>query len=109
MKKTTLTMIGLLALALGGCATHSIAYRTGLNGGGKVTSERESYFLWGLAGGKTLKLDEICPAGVSTVKNRHTFGDQILAALTAGLYSPMTVTVECSGGEKAGLLVTPAE
>ena len=61
-KKPTFTMIGVLALALGGCATHSIAYKTGLNGGGKVQNERESYFLWGLAGGKTLKLDEICPA-----------------------------------------------
>jgi hypothetical protein len=45
-----------------------------------------------------LKANELCPEGVQAVEVVHTFGDQFLGCLTAGIYTPNTVRVTCAGG-----------
>lgn len=90
-------------VALSGC--YHVAYRTNKTPGGQVHTQKASFFLWGLAGGATFDLDTLCPSGVASVSDEKSFVDGLLAGVTAGLYTPMSVTVECAGG--AAYLIAP--
>ena len=88
----------LLAMALSACASHTIKYSTGKAAGGPVHQEKEAFFLWGLAGGNDIDLERLCPTGVAQIESRKGAGDAIMTWLTGGLYSPMSVEVQCAGG-----------
>jgi hypothetical protein len=99
-----------LALALTACSTHSIKYKNPTAaGGGTVHSERQSFFLWGLVGGSEIDLAQVCPSGVARIEDRNSFGDQLFAMFTGGLYSPRSVEIECVGGTAAVIEGVPAD
>lgn len=88
-----------LIVAATGCATHTIQYKNpSVPANGPAQSAKQSFFLWGLVGGGNVDLQQMCPAGVSQIQSQKGVGDQILTAVTGGLYSPMTVDVRCAGG-----------
>lgn len=100
MKKMQMALVVLgLAVAATGCATHTINYKNPTaQVGGPSQSAKQSFFLWGLVGGKEVNLDQMCPAGVAQIKSQTSVGDQIFSILTGGIYSPMSVDVQCAAG-----------
>lgn len=87
-----------LALATSACASHKIHYKNPtVPAAGETKSAKQSFFLWGLVGGSEVNLQQMCPAGVAAIESKNTFGDRFLTILTAGLYSPMSVDVQCGG------------
>ena len=95
--KTVLVTI-VTAIALSGCATHKINYTNPQTTPGAVSKHKQSFYLWGLVGGKEVDLAKACPAGVHAINSQSTPVDGILTGLTGGLYSPLTVQVTCAAG-----------
>ena len=94
-----LALASLAALALAGC--HVVKYDTGLPAGPRVVKIPLNFYLWGLVGNRVVDLDAACPGGAARWENRATAGDAIIDVVTAGIWSPRTVTVECiEGGGK---------
>jgi hypothetical protein len=100
MKKMQLAFVVLgLAFAATGCATHTINYKNpSMQTGGATQTAKQSFFLWGLVGGSEVDLDKMCPTGVSQIQSKTSVGDQIFTVLTGGIYSPMSVNVQCASG-----------
>jgi hypothetical protein len=98
MSGKTMIMGALVAMALSACSSHAIKYSTGKPAGGPVHQETEAFFLWGLAGGNDIDLEQLCPTGVASIESRKGAGDAIMTWLTGGLYSPMSVEVQCASG-----------
>lgn len=102
MKKQVM-LVGLgLVLAASGCATHKISYKNpSAQATGPVHEEKQAFFLWGLAGGSDVDLAKLCPGGVASIESKTSAGDNILHWVTAGLYSPMTVAMQCAASAVA--------
>jgi hypothetical protein len=101
--KTLLATLG-LALALSACATHKINYTNPQTAPGGATHDAtQSFFLWGLVGGDEIDLPRLCPTGVSRIQSKSGAMDGLLTVITGGLYSPMSVEVQCAGGGSATL------
>ena len=84
---------------LTGC--YKATVNTGIAPGPVEVVEWKSTWINGLVPAETVNADEVCgDSGVSSVETQHTFVNQLVAALTAGIYTPMTVTVRC--GNAAG-------
>ena len=99
--KTVMIMLT-IALAAPGCATHQIHYKNPTAPqSGETKSAKQSFFLWGLVGGKEIDLQQMCPNGVAGIDSKSSGVDSILTYLTGGLYSPMSVDVHCAGGAVA--------
>jgi hypothetical protein len=102
MTMITKTAIGALLAALvatSACASYKVNYRNKTApSSGEVHSAKQSFFLWGLVGGDEVDLDQLCPRGVSRIASKKGPGDAILFWLTGGLYAPISVEIECSGG-----------
>ena len=91
-----LTLATLAALALAGC--HVVKYDTGLPAGPRVVKIPLNFYLWGLVGNRVVDLDTACPGGAARWENRATPADAIIDVITAGIWSPRTVTIECAEG-----------
>ena len=99
--KTAMLMIS-LALATSACASHHIHYKNpNATQVGETKNAKQSFFLWGLVGGSEVNLQQMCPSGVAGIDSRSSGMDSIMAALTAGIYSPMSVEVHCSAASVA--------
>lgn len=99
MKMKTAAMTLGLVLAATGCATHKVQYKNpSTPSGGPTQSAKQSFFLWGMVGGTEVDLQKTCPTGISQIESEFSVGDRFLTILTIGLYSPMTVNVQCAGG-----------
>jgi hypothetical protein len=97
--KKQLFIAAALTLATTACTTHHIQYKNPtLTAGGETKSVKQSFFLWGLAGGSEIDLARVCPNGVAAIDSTNSGLDHILTALTGGLYSPLSVEVKCAGG-----------
>lgn len=97
--KATFGAILALALAVPACATHQIHYSNpAVTASGAPHAERQSFYLWGLIGGEPVDLAKVCPGGVAAIDSKSAFSDQLFSILTGGLYSPMSVEVQCGGG-----------
>jgi hypothetical protein len=90
------TMIAVLAFALSACATHQIHYTNPTAQAGATQNADQAFYLWGLVGGNSIDLTHMCPQGVAKIDSKSSFGDQLLTWFTAGLYSPMSVAVQCA-------------
>ncbi len=91
----------LAVVFLSGC--HNTSYVTRA-APGQIHSETAHYFLFGLIGSNVYDVRKVCPQGVTAIHSRHSFVDMFLGSLTAGIWSPTTVTIVCAaGGADAGL------
>lgn len=99
--KTAMIMLA-LALAASACTSHHIHYKNPTVAQASETkSAKQSFYLWGLVGGKEVDLQQLCPNGVAGIDSKSSGGDAILTWLTGGIYSPMSVDVHCAGGAVA--------
>jgi hypothetical protein len=58
-------------------------------------------FLFGLVPPSEVQTAAECPSGVATVETQLSFLNQLASFLTAGIYTPMTITVQCASGRAA--------
>jgi hypothetical protein len=56
---------------------------------------REHFFAFGLIGEATHDLSTLCPKGVASYGDFFSPLDILFTAVTVGIYSPRTVTIEC--------------
>lgn len=87
-----------LALFASGCASYNTRMVTGLPTGGEVKERDAKFYVYGLVGDDNVDLAQVCPSGVAAVQTQMTAGDKLFTVLTLGIYSPMTMIVECAGG-----------
>jgi hypothetical protein len=55
-----------------------------------------SSWIYGLVPPKTVETAQRCPDGVAKVETQHSFLNQLVGFLTAGIYTPMQITVTCA-------------
>jgi hypothetical protein len=100
--KKQLLLAAALTVATTACTTHQIQYKNpSIAATGETHSAKQSFFLWGLAGGSEIDLSHVCPNGVASIDSKTSAIDNILTAVTGGLYSPMSVEVKCGGNPVA--------
>jgi hypothetical protein len=63
-----------------------------------------SSWIYGLVPPSTVSTANKCPNGVAKVETQHSFVNQLVGFLTAGIYTPMQITVTCAAraGASAG-------
>ena len=65
-------------------------------------------FVYGLVPPPTVETMEKCPAGVAVVETQQSFLNGLVSALTAGLVTPMQITVTCAD-DRMGAAETEAD
>lgn len=98
--KRTLSLCA-LSLLLTGCYHATI--ETGLRPStGPAIEEKWAHsWLGGLVPPDEMEVGDDCPFGVARVETELSFLNQVAAALTAGIYTPMTLRAICAA-ESAG-------
>ncbi len=67
-----------------------------------------SGWVYGLIPPSTVEAGQQCPNGVAVVETELSFVNQLVSALTFGIYTPMHITVTCAAGGTSSLSA-PAE
>jgi hypothetical protein len=90
----------LLAVAVTGCYRATVD--TGRTPSGQVIQNQWAHsFIGGLVPPSTVETAGRCPTGVARVETQLSFLNLIANAVTFGLYSPMTITVQCAAAGSA--------
>jgi hypothetical protein len=55
-----------------------------------------SSWIYGLIPPNAIETATKCPHGVARVETQHSFVNELVGMLTAGIYTPMTITVTCA-------------
>lgn len=99
---TTILAAAFCVIAIG---CYHATIETGLQPDGqKITQKWASGWILGLIPPKTVEAAAKCPNGVSRVETRLSFVNQLVGFLTAGIYTPMEILVECASGSSTGQL-----
>lgn len=101
--KRSLRFLGYIgALAVGTSACYTTTLRSGLpSTPAKIEYDEKWHHgvLWGIAElSGPYDLSAVCPQGWSEIKTETSFLNGLVYSLTAGLYSPQTVTINCAQG-----------
>lgn len=64
-------------------------------------------FIGGLVPPPVVETASRCPNGVARVETQHSFLNSLVGALTMGIYTPMTITVQCAAGGSPDAAATP--
>ena len=107
MRTRAITLTCLVALTAG---CYRATVETGLRPS-EVTVKREwaHSFLGGLVPPATMETMSQCPNGVARVQTQHSFLNLVANAITFGIYSPMTIEVQCAAArDDESALVVPA-
>lgn len=84
------------AVALAGCY-HAVV-DTGRAPSGQVVENKWAHgFIYGLVPPSAVEVAQECPNGVAKVETQLSFLNQVASALTFGIYTPMTISVQCAG------------
>ena len=83
------------AVVLSGC--YHATVRTGINAGPeRIHQSMAPGWVYGLVPPSTVDAEEHCgDRGVAIVETQHSFVNQLVGALTLGIFTPMTITVTC--------------
>jgi hypothetical protein len=93
----------LAALVLTGACYHA-TIETGAAPSTKVVQEEwAASWIGGLVPPDPVETAGTCPNGVSKVETQHSFLNMVANVLTLGIYTPMTITITCGTGRRAGL------
>lgn len=97
MKRLLLFALLACTLTLTGCYHATVV--TGAEPGSQTIEKPwATSFINGLIPPETVDATQQCNNGVARVETQLSFLNQIVAGLTFGLYSPMTITVTCASG-----------
>lgn len=101
MRARTL-LVALAAFSLSGCYHATI--ETGLaTSADSVTVPWAHSFIYGLVPPATVSAAAKCKNGVAKVETQMSFLNGLVGAITWGIYTPMTITVTCSNGQRASI------
>lgn len=96
------TLLCASAMIFTGCHKHSYTVGTGGDTEAEAAYDSwESHWFFGTIGESELNVNEICPSGNATVKDKRSFLNGLVAGFTGIVWSPTTVTVYCGSGEAA--------
>ncbi len=94
----TLPLLALLAclVTTSGCFHTRVVNRDSIPG--ESHEQKGRIFLWGLASSSSahVAVAEKCPDGLARAESLRTFGDGLLAVVTLGLYTPVTLRYTCA-------------
>ena len=90
-----LLIVTLMVAALSGCYRHTFRNASGNPQSRPAVTKWQSHFLWGLASGDDINLNEACPQGVWEVYNSIGLLQAVVGSLTLGIYTPSYVEVTC--------------
>ena len=95
-----------LCLALAtfyGC--YAATVKTGLPASNDVIKKSfASSWIYGLVPPSTVETIAKCPNGVAIVETKLSFVNQVVSALTLGIYTPMSIVVTCAAKPSAQLM-----
>ena len=95
MKRLSHVAVVASLVALAGCYHGTI--ETGLTPSTVVVDKSwASGWLWGLVPPSTIETASKCPQGVAKVETQLSFLNQLVEAITLGIYSPMAIKVTCA-------------
>src|SRR6056297_510434 len=96
--------LSLLAVVLVASGCYHARIETGLTPSAQVYEESfASGWVYGLVPPSTVEAGEECPNGVAVVETQLSFVNQLVSALTFGIYTPMHITVTCAAAGSASL------
>ncbi|HEX2094289.1 MAG TPA: Bor family protein [Longimicrobiaceae bacterium] len=99
MRKSVLSLFAITLLA-SGCYHATID--TGRSPSGQSIHKSWAHsFLYGLVPPSTIETAAQCPNGVAKVETQLSFLNQLASFLTGGIYTPMTITVQCAAAGTA--------
>ena len=102
MKRLRLAAVVSSVLVLTGCYAASVD--TGRPPSSKVIKKAfASSWIYGLIPPKTVETAAECPNGVAKVETQLSFVNQLVGALTFGIYTPMQIVVTCAEAGAVGL------
>lgn len=85
----------LLTLSLSGCY-HATVVTGRPSSSIQVEKEWASSWLGGLVPPSTVDVGPTCPNGVSRVETQMSFLNMVAGAVTAGIYTPMSILAVCA-------------
>ena len=92
------SVVLLAALSTTGCY-HAII-ETGRSPSGQSIERAWAHsFLYGLVPPSVTETASQCPNGVARVETLHSFLNSLAGGLTWGIYTPMTIRVQCASGD----------
>lgn len=96
MRFPRITIIAAFGIAASlGCYRATV--ETGLTPSEQVIrKESASAWLGGLVGPEKVEAQKQCPNGVAQVKTEQSLLNQVVAYVTLGIYTPMTIQVTCA-------------
>jgi len=96
--------LSLLAVVLVASGCYHARIETGLTPSAQVYEESfASGWVYGLVPPDVVEAGEECPNGVAVVETQLSFVNQLVSALTFGIYTPMHITVTCAAAGSASL------
>ena len=109
MKKTFSTLTLAFVLLLSTSCYHA-RIETGLPASTEVIEKTfAASWIYGLVPPKTLSVAKECGNGVAIVETELSFVNQLVGALTLGIYTPMHIKVTCASSASMGSLERNAE
>lgn len=97
MSRFRSVILGLSVVCLAGC--YHATVDTGRRPSGQtVEDEWADSFIAGLVPPSTVETASRCPNGVAKVETKISFLNGLVDALTLGIYTPMTIIVQCADG-----------
>ena len=63
---------------------------------GREVTQRNSFFLLGVAPTREYKGMDYCPGGVTALTEKTTFLDGLIGVVTLGIYTPRSTTYHCT-------------
>lgn len=101
-------IVGLIFVATG-CYEHTFTVGLGAPTGPVVYQEWQNHWLGGLIGERNMELRELCPSGNATIHDEQSFLNGLVQVLTAGIYAPSTVKIQCRSGSTADVRLSRDE
>lgn len=96
--------LSLLTVVLIASGCYHARIETGLTPSTQVYEDTfASGWVYGLVPPDTVEAGEECPNGVAVVETQLSFVNQLVGALTFGIYTPMHITVTCAAAGSASV------
>ena len=107
MKMGRVLIASLCVFALSGCYAASVD--TGRPPSAKVISKPwAASWIFGLVPPPKVMTATECPNGVAKVETQLSFLNQLVGALTFGIYTPMQIVVTCAEEQHSGIDIDPS-
>ncbi len=99
MRAVRILAVAASVVVLGACYHATI--NTGLTPNGQsIKEEWAPGWILGLIPPDTVHTASQCPNGVARVETRHSFLNMLVQGLTGGIFTPMTIEVQCATGPR---------